>query len=151
MARREAHLHVPPDRVFEVLEDGYSYVRWVIGTTEIRHVDADWPQVGSNLRYTVGWWPIRLRDRTVVRHFEPKRRLTLEALGRLSGSAVIDIEVIAEGDGSRVVIDEQPISGPAAKLHSAWLESFLRVRNVRMMRKLKDVTERAGPEARPAS
>ena len=151
MARREGHLHAPPERVFEVLRDGYSYVRWVIGTTKIRHVDANWPEVGSNLHYTAGWWPFRVQDRTVVTRYEPDRRLTLEALGKVSGSALIDIEVIAEGDGSRVVIDEHPVAGPAAKIHNPAVESMLRLRNVRMMRKLKDVVEEGSRQEEHAS
>lgn len=142
MARREAHLHVTPQRVFDVLRDPGCYRHWVIGTTEIRAVEGEWPQAGSSLHYTVGWWPLRMQDRTTVREYDEDRRLRMEAHARHWGTAEVAIEVFAEGDGCRVVLDEHPVSGIGARLHSPLSEAVLRVRNVRMMRHLKELAER---------
>jgi uncharacterized protein YndB with AHSA1/START domain len=36
-----------PDRVWEVLSDGWLFPLWVVGAARIRDVEETWPEVGS--------------------------------------------------------------------------------------------------------
>src|SRR5207248_1475605 len=46
VAHVEQVVNATPDRVFEVLADGWTYSDWVVGTAHIRDVDPDWPAPG---------------------------------------------------------------------------------------------------------
>ncbi len=43
MATVHAHIDASPDSVFAVLADGWHYSNWVVGTSHVRAVQADWP------------------------------------------------------------------------------------------------------------
>ena len=129
-----------PERVWDVLSDGWAYAEWVAGTQDIRDVDANWPEPGARIHYSirVGRWT--LDDVTTVRAMEPRRRLELEAYAGRLGSARISIELVDwDGDRTVVIIDEHPLTGVGARWHSAPLEAALRWRNRRMMGSLARV------------
>lgn len=129
-----------PDEVWEVLSDGWSYVQWVVGTTEIRDVDPSWPAVGSRLFFTAGrGWP-RVENRTTVRILEP-RHIELEAHAPPLGSARVAIDVVPWGDDSVVILDEHPLRGPGARLHNALVELGLHLRTRRMLTNLARVVQ----------
>jgi hypothetical protein len=46
MARNEIVIGTTPQRVFDVLADGRSYGHWVVGSSEIRHVEPGFPARG---------------------------------------------------------------------------------------------------------
>src|SRR5690606_9682155 len=69
----------PPERVFAVLADGWTYSDWVVGTTHIRDVDPDWPAPGARLHHKVGPWPVSLHDQTSVVSCHPPTDLVLRA------------------------------------------------------------------------
>jgi hypothetical protein len=142
MAERKTHVNVPPRKVFGVLRDGQSYARWVLGTKDVRSVDARWPKVGSTLQFTAGLGPLHLKDRTVVRGYRRNRLLELEAFGKVLGSASVRIQVRPEGRGSQVTIEEHPVHGPAAWAHNPLGELVLGLRNRRMLRHLRNIAER---------
>jgi hypothetical protein len=75
--------------VFEVLRDGRCYAEWVVGTRMIRAVDPGWPQPGTRIHYTAGWWPLRKDDITRSLRYEPDHRLELEAHAWPAGTAGI--------------------------------------------------------------
>ena len=47
-----------PDRVWDVLADGWVYPVWVVGATRMRDVDRGWPELGSKLHHSAGVWPL---------------------------------------------------------------------------------------------
>lgn len=49
MATVHAHIDATPQTVFAVLADGWHYSNWVVGTSNVRAVQADLPMVGSKL------------------------------------------------------------------------------------------------------
>ena len=55
-----------PQRVWDVLSDGWLYPLWVVGASRMREVDDSWPAVGSKLHHSVGVWPALLDDNTEV-------------------------------------------------------------------------------------
>lgn len=129
-----------------MLGDGWGYAEWVPGTRTIEEVDDSWPALGSRIRFTAGAGSLSFQDSTVVRRVEPLHRLELEAHARWAGSARVAIETLAWGDGTLVLIDEHPLTGPAAIMHNIAVDGLLRVRNRRMLRALAKVVE-----SRPAS
>lgn len=132
----------PRSDVWDALRDGQSYAEWVAGTQEILGVDSSWPEVGSRLRFRAGIGPLSFEDRTVVRRLEPDR-LELEAFAGPIGTARVSIEVHDWGEKQcLVIIDEHPLTGPAARWHNSLVEVLLRIRNRRMAASLKDIVER---------
>ena len=73
MTRNTRVIRTTPDRVWDVLADGWLYPLWVVGATRMRAVDAGWPEVGSKLHHSVGVWPLVLDDNTEVLECEPGR------------------------------------------------------------------------------
>lgn len=102
----------PPERVWEVLADPYSYDDWVVGTRAIRGADDDWPEVGARLHHTVGPPLLTLRDSTEVLESEPGRRLVLRAKVRPVGTLRVEIELRGDGPGTEVSIQEVVEGGP---------------------------------------
>ncbi len=122
-----------------MLADGHSYAHWVVGTTQIRSVDSTWPEVGSSLYYTVGRGRLRFEDKSTVRLIKPGRRLELEANAPPLGTARVAFGLIPWGEETVVVIDEHPLRGPGAQLHSGALDLVLHQRNRRMLNNLAQV------------
>ncbi len=133
-----------PEQVFAVLEDGWSYGSWVVGSSRIRAVPTTWPQPGSRLHHSVGMWPVMLSDSTVALEYEPAVRLVLQARGRPLGEAVVEIVVTPDGSGSRVVLGEDvTTSGLRSLVPGAVRASLIRWRNTETLRRLAMLAERA--------
>jgi hypothetical protein len=133
---------VDPKDVFDVLRDGDSYARWVVGTRKIRAVEAGWPAPGTAIHYTVGHWPLRKDDKTTSQAYEPDVHLELEAYAWPAGSARIDIRAEQVSDGTLVTIDEHPKSGPGALAHNPVADAVIRLRNVEGLRRREGLARR---------
>ncbi len=145
MAVVSRDLDVPPRAVFEVLEDGWLYALWVVGTSHMRNVDDNWPAEGSRLYHAFGAWPAVVRDSTVVLEYDPPRRLILQARAWPAGQARIEIGVEPRPGGSHVELNEYPVSGAGKVLHNPLADSLLYRRNVETLERLAALVEgRAG-------
>ena len=144
MARTTTHVDASPERVFEVLDDARTYEFWVVGSKEIRAVDADWPAVGSSFHHSVGIGPITVKDSTSVLEREPPRRLKLRARARPTGVAHVLFELTPSGNGAacEVAITEVPVEGPPAWLHNPLQDKLIDARNVETLRRLRWLAER---------
>ncbi len=87
-----------PEKVFEVLSDGWLYGLWVVGASQIRDVDAAWPAMGSCIHHSIGVWPLVLSDETEVVEIDRPRRLVLSTKARPLGVAKVTIDVQLAGD-----------------------------------------------------
>jgi uncharacterized protein YndB with AHSA1/START domain len=133
----------PPERVFAVLADGWSYASWVVGAAHIRDVDPGWPSVGSRVHHKIGPWPIQIRDKTTVRTMEPDRLLELDAHLWPLGEARVRLVLEPVGPGStRVRMTEQLISGPGGLLPGLLQSLLLRPRNAEALSRLDDLAVR---------
>jgi uncharacterized protein YndB with AHSA1/START domain len=142
MAVNTARINASPAQTFAVLSDGWLYSNWVVGTSHMRAVEADWPAKDSRLFHASGVWPMAMRDETVVEEMEPDRRLVLLARGRPFGEARIVIELDEDGDGTRVTMTESPVSGPGQWLHNPLSEALLVRRNTETLARLTALVER---------
>ena len=141
MASTRIHVEAPPDRVFDVLGDGWTYEHWVVGCKEIRSVDDNWPEPGATLHHSVGLGPLTVRDTTTVIECEAPQRLVLRARARPAGVARVELDLAARDGGTEVVIRERPVSGPPALLHNPVQDWLIDRRNREGLRRLKQLAE----------
>lgn len=140
----------PPEQVFAVLRDGYSYADWVVGATAILSVGKRWPEVGWLIHYRIGLGPFDVLDHTMVYAVEENRLLELRARMRPMGTARIlfTLEPVPGGNGAAatnatevtdVTVNEHPASGLGALLHNRLLDALLVRRNTEMLRRFSAV------------
>ncbi|BAL91566.1 hypothetical protein AMIS_63460 [Actinoplanes missouriensis 431] len=137
-------VQAPPDRVFAVLADGWTYSDWVVGTVHIRDVESSWPAPGSKLHHKAGPWPLSLHDSSTVLACTPDRELRLNAGLWPLGEAIVGIrlEPLNGGSATRVVIEEDFEAGPLRWIRNKVNDLILHRRNVETLRRLADIAER---------
>jgi uncharacterized protein YndB with AHSA1/START domain len=151
VARNEIVIAAEPDRVFDVLADGRSYGHWVVGSSEIRDVDDDWPAEGSRFHHKVGWGPFKVADHTEVLRCERPSVLELKAKARPLGTACVTIELHAHKLGTRVVMIEDAGDRLTALVFNPLTHLLVRGRNVESLRRLKAMVDGAGPSPAEAA
>jgi uncharacterized protein YndB with AHSA1/START domain len=136
-------VQAPPDRVFAVLADGWTYSDWVVGTAHIRDVDPNWPAVGARLHHKAGPWPLSLQDTSTVLSCVPNRELTLRAGLWPLGQAIVRFELAPVGTtATRVTMHEQFDAGPLAAARNKVNDLVLHGRNIESLRRLDDLAIR---------
>jgi NAD(P)-dependent dehydrogenase (short-subunit alcohol dehydrogenase family)/uncharacterized protein YndB with AHSA1/START domain len=144
-SRNRIFIPASPDRVFAVLSDPFTYQEWVVGTSEVRDADPNYPTVGSKLYHRVGMGPLGISDRTKVLELEPGRRIVLDARFLPLGRARVSITLEGDENGTRVLMEEEPgdarsrfaMAGPLA-------ERLLHARNTEALSRLRRVVLRGG-------
>lgn len=139
MAINSRDTDCPPAVVWTALADGFCYADWVVGTSQIRDVDAAFPAPGARIHYTIGRGPFRHEGHTDVISVERGHRIHLEAHAWPLGAAKIELTVEALGDGSRIHIEEHPSQGLGRRLHNPLIDLFIKARNVETLRRLERV------------
>lgn len=135
------HIDAPPERVYEILLDGWRYADWVAGAKRIRAVDANWPEPGSRFHHKVGVGPFKIKDTTKLLEAERPSHVRLEARARPAGVVVVDIRIEPEDGGSRVKLVEYPVRGVAKVFHNRIQDAMIHGRNVESLRRLKKLAE----------
>jgi uncharacterized protein YndB with AHSA1/START domain len=138
----ERVIKTTPQRVWDVLSDGWLYPLWVVGASRMREVDGNWPEVGSKLHHSVGTWPALLDDDTEVLDVDPLHLLELRARAWPFGEAQVRLHLTAQGAGTRVVIEEDAVAGPGVLVPKALRAPGLKWRNVETLRRLAYIAER---------
>ena len=141
MSINETYVDAPPEAVFAVLADPYSYGHWVVGSSKTRGVDGDWPKPGARFHHVQGLFGIGLPDNTSVVSATPPRTIVLEARIRPFAVNKVELRLFPRGRGTKVVMVEYPIGGLAAKLHNPLIELSLKLRNVEALRRLRKMAE----------
>ena len=141
MATTRIHVAAPPDRVFAVLADAWSYEQWVVGCKQIREVEEAWPAAGATFHHSVGMGPITVRDTTTAIESEAPRRLVMRARARPAGVARVELDLAERDGGTEVVMRERPVSGPPALLHNPVQDWLIDRRNREGLRRLKQLAE----------
>jgi uncharacterized protein YndB with AHSA1/START domain len=133
-------IDAPPERVWAVLADPFSYDEWVVGTRKIRGADPGWPTVGARLHHTVGIWPLQIKDTSVVLESDEPRRLVLRAKVRPAGVLRVEIDLTPVGDVTELEIQEYVEGGPlrlTGKLGDAGAQGRMEIG----ARRLKQIVE----------
>lgn len=142
MSTTTSHVDAPPEQVFDVLDDAWTYEFWVVGCVDIRAVDPQWPAPGSAFHHSVGLGPLTLEDSTGVVERDRPRTLELRARARPAGTARVRFELTPQGSGTSVALEEVPIGGLPALLHNPLQDFLIHHRNVETLRRLKWLAER---------
>ncbi|MGV0603898.1 SRPBCC family protein [Mycolicibacterium sp. XJ1904] len=138
-------IHASRQQVWDVMADGWTYSQWVVGNSRMRAVDPNWPVSGSEIRHSIGVWPLLLNDVTVVEKSVPPEELVLHAKGRPFGGARITLRLHDIPDGCRVEMTEVPVSGPAAVMPSKLSDIAVYPRNRETLWRLASLAERLKP------
>ena len=142
MAINEIHIDRPPERVFAVLADYRGYGDWVVGSRFMRGADPGFPAAGTRFHHQVGVGPLHLNDHTRVIEIDPPRRLVLRAKARpLFGTAVVDLRLEPRDGGTHVTMREDPGDPLTAIVFQPLTHLLVRGRNVKSLRRLKDLAE----------
>ncbi len=143
MTTVERLVKTTPQRVWDVLADGWLYPLWVVGASRMREVDAEWPAVGTRIHHSVGVWPALINDDTEVIESAPLRQLALRAKGwPLLGEADVLLELSEQGAATRVVMSEDAASGTGKLVPKPVRAPGIMWRNTESLRRLAFLAER---------
>jgi hypothetical protein len=148
VSENHAHIDAPPDAVFDVLADAGSYAYWVVGSSEIRGVEGNWPEAGSTFHHTQGFYGVGLKDTTTAIASTRPRQLVMEVRFRPLMIGKVEMRLRPSGRGTHVTMIEYPVSGPVARIHNPVLDRVFWARNVESLRRLRKLAERRAA-ARP--
>ena len=124
-------VQAPPEKVFAVLADGWTYSDWVVGTVHIRDVDPSWPAPGSKLHHKAGPWPLSLKDSSTVVSMTPGRELTLKAGLWPLGQALVQVLLEPAGTNATLVTMKEDFeAGPLLALRNKVNDLVLHRRRV---------------------
>ena len=127
------------------MADGWTYSQWVVGNSRIRAVDPNWPAPGSTIRHSIGVWPLVIDDESMVEESVPLAKLVLHAKGGPFGGARVILRLSDVPEGSRVVMEEYPVSGPGAMLPNRLSDLAAWPRNRETLWRLGALAERLKP------
>ncbi|QGZ51269.1 SRPBCC family protein [Streptomyces sp. QHH-9511] len=149
MAVRHQLIRRAPEAVWAVLADPSRYSDWVVGTSNSKPLDGDWPEVGSRLLYTVRIGPWSGDGETVVRRCVPGAELELEAFAKGIGSARIALDVRPWGEETLIICDEHPLRGLGGRWHNTLSDAVIQLRHRDMLGRLARTVENGTGEDRP--
>jgi carbon monoxide dehydrogenase subunit G len=144
MARNETLVQATPEAIFTILADGRSYGHWVVGSSQVHHVEPGFPAVGTAFHHTVGFGPFRVSSEVRVEVCDPPRRLAVRARARPFGTALMTVELHPDTEGTLVVLLEDAGAGPAARLLNALTHLLVHGRSRESLRRLRALAEGAG-------
>jgi uncharacterized protein YndB with AHSA1/START domain len=111
MVTRTRTVRATPERIWDVLADGWLYGLWMVGASAVEEVDPAWPAVGAELHHLTGSWPMAIEQTTRVLESEPARRLVLGTRTRYVGESRVTLTLRPVGSGSEVRLDRELVSG----------------------------------------
>lgn len=132
---------VGPERVWDVLCDGWVYPTWVVGASRMRDVDAHWPSPGARLHHSVGIWPLVIDDKTEVLAAEPARSLRLRAHAWPGGAAEVLLEIEPSPEGCIVSMREDAVAGPGLLMPRPLRQLMIKPRNRESLQRLAFIAE----------
>jgi uncharacterized protein YndB with AHSA1/START domain len=141
MTRNTKVIQTPPDKVWDVLADGWLYPLWVVGATRMRGVERHWPDKGAKIHHSAGAWPVVVNDETEVLDSEPGRLLRLRAAGWPLGEAEVLITLEPVGSSTRVELNEDASVGPGKLIPKFVRAPLITWRNTETLRRLALLAE----------
>jgi uncharacterized protein YndB with AHSA1/START domain len=142
MSTNELTIRATPERVWEVLADGWLYPLWVVGAARMRRVDPGWPEVGTRIHHSVGLWPLLINDHTEVLDMRTGEYLHLRARAWPVGAAEIEITLTPNGQHTDVRLEENVNSGPGSLVPPPLEGLSLKWRNSEALQRLAMIAER---------
>ena len=140
---------VPPEAVWDALADAGGYGYWVVGSSEIRDADPNWPQPGSRFHHTVGVGPLKISDHTESLEARRPDLLRLRAKARPLGTAKVTLTMTAQDGGTRVQMTENPDGLTSWLTLNPLLQLLTRSSNAESLMRLEELALRQA--GKPAS
>ena len=141
MGRSELVMAAPPSDVWQILAEPEHYGYWVVGSSEIRGWDDEWPANGSRFYHRVGAKPVTIADNTEVLESEKPRLLVLRAKTRPLGVARVELRIEPHPAGALVTMIEDPDVPLGGLLTPPPLHALIRLRNGESLRRLRALAE----------
>ena len=136
------HVQASPAAVWSVLADGWLYATWVVGTSRVRAVDANWPALGSKIHHSFGLWPAVIDDTSEVLRTAPEREMLLKARGWPAGEAHVKLMLQPAGEGATLVsVQEDVVAGPALAMPRPLRQLLVVPRNREALARLAYIAE----------
>ena len=145
MSTNQHTIRATPERVWDVLADGWLYPLWVVGAARMRRVDPGWPDVGTRIHHSVGLWPFLINDHTEVLEVRRGEFLHLRARAWPVGAAEIAITLTPDNGHTDVMLEETVTSGPGALIPPPIEGLSLRWRNSEALHRLASLAEQREP------
>jgi carbon monoxide dehydrogenase subunit G len=145
MAHNEIFIGVTPERVFSVLSEPRSFARWVVGSSEVRRADPEWPAVGTAFDHRVGIWPLTLSDNSEVVQCDPPRLLKMVVKARPFSRAFVTLKLEPSGDGTLLSMDEYAADARSCILLNPLSDPLVHLRNNVSLRRLRALSEGKEP------
>src|SRR4051794_29399639 len=142
MARNQAYIDAPPPTGFSVLSDPESYGARVVGSPALPDAASAFSAVGSRFHHQVGVPPLLINDHTEVLVNEARSRLVLRAKTRPLATARIELQLVADGDGTRVTLLEGAGDLPSRIVFNPITDPLVQLRNQRSLDRLRRLAER---------
>jgi uncharacterized protein YndB with AHSA1/START domain len=102
MAGVERNLAAGREAVWAVLADPARYPDWVLGMSEVRRADRDWPLPGATFDYRLRWGPVPLAGRATVLAAHPPGHLRIRWRRGLVGESTVEL-TIHRDDGTTTI------------------------------------------------
>ena len=145
MGRSTLVMAAPPSDVWEILAEPEHYAHWVVGSSEVRGWDDEWPAPGSRFHHRVGAKPLTIADNTEVLEASEPHLLVLRARTRPLGVARVELRLEPHPAGTLVTMIEDPDVPLGGLLTPPPLHALIRLRNGESLRRLRALAEeRAG-------
>jgi uncharacterized protein YndB with AHSA1/START domain len=142
MATNERFMPVPPEAVWDALADAGGYAYWVVGSSEIRDADPNWPQPGSRFHHTVGVGPLKISDHTESLEARRPSLLRIRAKARPLGTAKVTLAMTPQDGGTRVRMTENPDGLTSWLTLNPLLQVLTRGRNAESLMRLEELALR---------
>ena len=135
-----------PERVWDVLANGWTYSGWVVGNSRTRAVSKKWPAPGTRILHSIGAWPAVINDETVVETCTPQEELVLFARVRPATEALVTLRLSDTAGGCRIAMSETAVSGPLSWLPQALQAAAFAPRNRECLWRLAKIAEKRDPD-----
>lgn len=135
-------IEAPPSAVFAVLADPTTYPEWLVGASDIREVEPNFPSPGAKFHHMVGVKPFVVPDSTEVIDVEPDRRLKLRVRTRPFVVAEATFELVGDDERCVVTLTEVPAFRPLGDVVRPLVDPLLHARNHRSLARLDDLLTR---------
>ncbi|TXR55105.1 SRPBCC family protein [Quadrisphaera setariae] len=137
MSVRERWVAAPPEAVWELLADGWSYADFVVGSAHVRRVDPGWPRPGTRLHPVVGAWPLLRRGSTTSEEADAPHRLVLTARSWPLGGARVVFDLVPRDGGTLVRLTEDAVEGPGRLVPRLLRTPLIGARNTETLSRLE--------------
>jgi len=138
-------MSAPPQSVWNVISDGWTYSQWVVGNSRMRAVDHGWPSPGTRIKHSIGVWPFVIDDETVSLACVPLQEIVLLAKMGPVGAARVTLRLSDIPGGCRVEMSEVPAEGPINLLPDRLAQLAINVRNRECLWRLEQLADAREP------